>query len=438
MNHKKLKILLIVEQCNPDWASVPLVGYKFFHEISQLVDVTLVTHGRNREALEKHPEHKNIVYLDESKLIQKYHKIAANIANKDRINWPLYHALSYPVYMEFNQNVYQKFKGSVLRGDYDIVHVLTPITPRYPVKLIKACKHTPFLLGPVNGGLPFPTGFKETAKKENANLNFLRDIGRLLIPEYGETYKKADRILVGSTFTLKMLKQMFSIQENKFSLFYENGISSDFFNETKLRENENQINLLFVGRLVPYKCADIVIEAISQLDLTIQNKIKLTIVGEGPERHNLEEKVRKLQLDDQIKFTGWVKQQDTLQYYREADVFCFPSIREFGGAVVLEAMACGLPCIVVNNGGIGEYVTEESGFKIEPFSREYITQELTNKIKILVEDKKLRERMTANSIQRAREFEWNHKAEMIVEIYEAMLIEKSRSSSKPVGALESI
>ena len=51
-------------------------------------------------------------------------------------------------------------------------------------------------------------------------------------------------------------------------------------------------------------------------------------------------------------------------------------------------MACGLPCIVANNCGIGEYVTEETGFKIEPNSREYLTQELTKKIKIMVEDDK--------------------------------------------------
>lgn len=438
MNHKKLKVLLIVEQCNPDWASVPLVGYNFFQAISQLVDVTLVTHGRNREAIEKQPEPKNIVYLNERKLIQNYHQIAAKITYKNQVNWPLYHALSFPVYMEFNQNVYQTFKGSVLRGDYDVVHVLTPMTPRYPVKLIKVCKHTPFILGPVNGGLPFPTGFKETAKKENANLNFLRDIGRLLIPGYVETYKKADRILVGSTFTLNMLKKMFAIQDNKISLFYENGVPSNFFKETKIKTSKNQINLLFVGRLVSYKCADIVLDAISQLDYSIQNKIKLTIVGDGPERNNLEQRVQELNLDNRIKFAGWVNQQDTLEYYREADIFCFPSIREFGGAVVLEAMACGLPCIVVNNGGIGEYVTEKTGFKIEPVSREYITQELTSKIKSLVEDEKLRESMTANSIQRAKEFEWNNKAEKIVEIYEAMLIEKSRASSKPVDALKSI
>jgi glycosyltransferase involved in cell wall biosynthesis len=86
-----------------------------------------------------------------------------------------------------------------------------------------------------------------------------------------------------------------------------------------------------------------------------------------------------------------VNQQKTVDYYRKADIFCLPSAREFGGALVIEAIACGLPCIVANNGGIGEYVTEETGVNIEPNSREYLTQELTKKIKILVEDDQLRE-----------------------------------------------
>jgi len=90
-------------------------------------------------------------------------------------------------------------------------------------------------------------------------------------------------------------------------------------------------------------------------------------------------------------------------------------------------MACGLPCIVANNGGIGEYVNEETGFKIEPISREYLTQELTSKIKMLVEDDKWRESMSAKAIERAKEFEWDRKAEKIVEIYQKTIGEKART-----------
>jgi glycosyltransferase involved in cell wall biosynthesis len=287
----------------------------------------------------------------------------------------------------------------------------------------------------VNGGVPFPEGFRETARKEYANLNFLRAIGRTLIPGYVETYKKADRILAGSTYTLNLIKELFAIPDSKISLFYENGISQDFFVDQKAPQNTSKVNLLFVGRLVPYKGADMVIEAISQLEPAIQDKIHVTIVGDGSEKSHLEQMVQALNLGNIVRLVGRVSQQETREYYRKADIFCFPSIREFGGAVVLEAMACGLPCIVANNGGIGEYVTEETGFKIDPLSRNYLTTELTNKIKILVEEEKLRQTMSEKSIERVREFEWGEKAKKIVEIYEKMLLEKGSSSAQQVSVL---
>ncbi|XZN97172.1 MAG: glycosyltransferase family 4 protein [Microcoleus sp.] len=430
MNNQKLKVLLIVEQCNPEWASVPLVGYNFFHKINKLVDATLVTHIRNKTALDKHPEYEKVFYLEESNLNKQYYKIVAKVTANGRVNWPLYNALSYPIYEEFNRQVYQKFKTQILNGDYDIVHAITPMMPRYPFKVVTVCQQTPFILGPVNGGIPFPPGFQETAKQEFAQFNFLRAVGRALIPGYVETYKKADKILAGSTYTLNMLKDLFAIPDERIDLFYENGISDEFLNSTTIKNKDaSQINLLFVGRLVPYKCADIVIEAIGRLDPVIKNKTRLTIVGDGPERNNLENRVQELKLGEIVSFAGWVNQQETLDYYKKADIFCFPSIREFGGAVVMEAMACGLPCIVANNGGIGEYVNEETGFKIEPNSREYLTEELTSKIQLLVEDDRLRESMSAKAMEKAKEFAWDKKAEKIVEIYQKMLGEPLNSKS---------
>lgn len=70
MKNNRLKVLLIVEQCNPDWSSVPLVGYKFFQGISNLVDVTIVTHERNKESLKHKAESNDIVYISESDLIK--------------------------------------------------------------------------------------------------------------------------------------------------------------------------------------------------------------------------------------------------------------------------------------------------------------------------------------------------------------------------------
>jgi glycosyltransferase involved in cell wall biosynthesis len=421
MAHKKIKVLMVVEQCNPTFPSVPFVAYNLFKEIDRIVDVTLVTHERNRDAFETKTDHKKVIYISQGEFNTKYYNFVEGFATKGRINWPLYHTLTYPIYGEFDNKVYQQFKQSILNGDYDIVHALTPMMPRYPHKVVKACIKTPFLLGPVNGGLPFPSGFKETAKQESANLNFLRTLGRSLIPGYVETYKKADKILVGSAYTLQMLKEMFAIPNDKTELFYENGISKDFLSRAKNASDGSKVKLLFVGRLVPYKCADVVIEAISHLDKEIQDKISLSIVGDGSERANLEKQVQELNLGQTVSFVGWINQQQTLEYYSQSDIFCFPSIREFGGAVVLEAMACGLPCIVANNGGIAEYVTEETGFKIDPISREYLVQELTDKIKLLVKDEPLRKTMSIKAVERVQDFEWERKAQKIVGIYQELI-----------------
>jgi len=431
MSNKKLKVLLIVEQCNPDWASVPLVGYIFFQKINNLVDATLVTHIRNKPALEKHPQYEKTIYLEKGKLAKHYYIIVEKITATWRVNWPIYHALNYPIYEQFNQQVYQNFKGGkILNEDYDIVHAITPMMPRYPFKVVSVCQQIPFILGPVNGGIPFPPGFQKTARQEFAQFNFLRAVGRALISGYVETYKKADKILAVSRYTLNMLKDLFTIPDQRIDLLYENGIPEEFFNQINILNKEvSKINLLLVGRLVPYKCADLVIESIGKLGQVIQSKIRLSIVGDGSERNSLENLVKELNLGEIVRFSGWVNQQETLDYYRKADIFCFPSIREFGGAVVMQAMACGLPCIVANNGGIGEYVNEETGFKIEPISREYLTQELTSKIKLLVEDDRLRETMSTKASEKAREFAWENKARKIVEIYEKMLGEKSVRAS---------
>lgn len=415
------KVLMVAEQCNPEWASVPLVGFNFYDHISQLVDVILVTHERNREALEKIRGDREVHYIPENPLLKKYYRIAASLAEKGVVNWPLYHFLTYPLYADFNRKVHRQFKDAVRSGSYDLVHAITPMMPRYPVKLSQACVDTPFVLGPVNGGVPFPKGFEATAKKEKVHFNFLRAIGRLVIPGYRQTYERASLIFSGSTFTLNMVKDLFKLKPEKLQLLYENGLPAPFFLAARNRVPSAKVKLIFVGRLVPYKGADMLLDAIAQLPPDIKERVVLTVVGDGSERQALEQQAANLGLNDLVQFVGWVAHQETLAYYGQSDIFCFPSIREFGGAVVLEAMACGLPCVVVNNGGIGEYVTEQTGFRVDPLSRDFIIETFVNHIQRLVEDPQLLQRMSSNASEHARQFEWSRKASYVVREYQNLL-----------------
>ncbi|MBN1472914.1 MAG: glycosyltransferase family 4 protein [Syntrophaceae bacterium] len=418
-----MKVLFIVNECNPEWASVPLLGYQFFDGISRLSDVTLVTHERNKCNLEKVRDGRDICYISENRYFSKYYKMINRLILRRGVNWPLHHSLTYPLYWEFNNKVYNLFCKRVQRGEYSVVHVMTPILPRYSYKIVNACEQTPFVVGPVNGGLPFPESFGDVATKEHSKYNFLRGFSRCH-PGYRKTYRSADMVLAGSSYTYKYLKELFSLESSRLRIFFENGILKEFISPGSFRKTspENEpIRLLFVGRLVPYKGADMILSALHHLNSRKGRKATLTIVGDGQEKANLKNQAAVLHLNDVVHFTGWVDQKATLEYYRQSDIFCFPSIREFGGAVVLEALATGLPCIITNYGGISEYVTDETGFKIDPKSREHIVAKLAEIIQMLADNPAIRRKLSENAVSHAECFEWGNKAKQMVSLYQSLV-----------------
>lgn len=425
----KIHALLVVEQCNPEWPSVPLVGYKFYRHISELVRVTLVTHVRNEQALRaQHPD-ADIVVIPESAWTAGWHRIATRLSTiRGGTIWPLYHTLTYPTYAEFDRKVLRAVGSRITRGEFDVVHAITPMMPRYPYSVRKVCGQTPLVIGPVNGGVPYPASFGTVAKSEFSFLNWLRTAGRYLLSGYRETYENAAYVFSGSQFTKGLLEDLFRLKRSV-EVLAENGLDASFFAVPAGdgdRNGSDKLEILFVGRLVPYKGADIAIDALASLPPALRDRARLTIVGDGPERASLEAQAKDAQLDHLVRFAGWVPQQETLAYYRSSDVFCFPSVREFGGAVVLEAMANKLPCIVVNNGGVAEYVTDAAGFKVEPLSREHVVADVARALQKMIEAPDLRQAMGVAAGQRARDYAWSGKAQRIVETYRSLLNEQSR------------
>ncbi|GAB2516110.1 glycosyltransferase family 4 protein [Microbulbifer agarilyticus] len=436
----KPKVLLVIESCNPEMSSVPLVGYNFFKIVSGFADVELVTHCRNKEALERAGFTDNVTYYFQSGTEIIYYRIIAFFTSiRGQVIWPLRHALQFPIYFFFNRFVKKQFSQRVTRGEFDIVHALTPIMPRFPYSISSVCKNaegkTPFILGPVNGGVPYPEAFQDIGRKEFSYLNWLRRLGSWLVPGYRSTYKNADVILTGSTYTDEWLKNTFPSKKNAITLMYENAVNNAFYKygERSARTEKNlssdndteklrqRFRLLFLGRLEPYKGCDMVLNAISQLSSEVRGKISFTIVGDGSQRKSLEKYVEDKELGEYVDFTGWVSHDKVPSIFAQTDLFCFPSVREFGGAVVMEAMATGMPCIVVKNGGIGEYVTEESGFRIPPVSRDFVVNELAEKIERLVNNPDLYDQMAIAAKGQATEYSWDAKSRALQDIYKRAL-----------------
>jgi glycosyltransferase involved in cell wall biosynthesis len=107
---------------------------------------------------------------------------------------------------------------------------------------------------------------------------------------------------------------------------------------------------------------------------------------------------------------------------RNAQAFVFPSLREFGGGVVLEAMACGLPSIIVDYGGPAELVDTTSGIKIPLQAREPLIEQLQHAMETLVADHDRCQRLSAAATNTVRRLHtWTAKAATIRTMYDALI-----------------
>jgi glycosyltransferase involved in cell wall biosynthesis len=110
------------------------------------------------------------------------------------------------------------------------------------------------------------------------------------------------------------------------------------------------------------------------------------------------------------------------EWLAKADVFAFPSVREFGGAVALEAMAVGTVPVVLDYGGPAELVTEKTGFLIPMGDRRQIIERFREVLERLVRHPEEIERRSEAAYRRAREqFTWEVKARQTVEVYRWVL-----------------
>jgi glycosyltransferase involved in cell wall biosynthesis len=413
---RKLRVLFVCLECNSEWASVPLLGYRIFDELSKHAEVTLLTHGRNRFALQPLAAGRDIRYLEEGRGSKYWYRWVVQPGSLYGRIWALQHLLSYPIFREFDKAAYRCVSAEVQNGDFDIIHVFSPVIPRYPTSMRHFANRIPLVFGPVNGGLDYPDGFKEVGAKEYSLFNHLRALTAVL-PGYRETYQRATKVLVGTQATKDLVLAKHQLSNSKVEIMPENAIFlSDTIAEPRPERTSTELKLITCGRLVPYKGTDMIIEAMRQLP----DRVTLKIVGDGSERASLETQVDRLGLRDRVTFTGWIPQGETRQHYLQSDVFCFPSVREFGGAVALEAMAAGLPCIVADYGGLQEYVTSDIGFKIEPKSRPYVINEIIKSLNQLLQDPIKVSELGRKSQQHAKKFTWEQKGQDLIALYERL------------------
>lgn len=327
-------------------------------------------------------------------------------------------------------------KEMIARLGIDVVHQPIPVSPKEPSLLFNL--GAPVLIGPMNGGMNYPPAFQSSQSRWVERLINLGRRSSALVNRLLPGKHRARFLLVANERTRQALP---STQGPKVVQLVENGVDLALWRRSPIVSTESDTTqFVFVGRLVDWKAVDLLLQA---FDLAAnRHPMALTILGDGPMRDVLQSQAKaSRRLADpavpfpaagRVRFAGWMRQNDCAQALQCADAMVLPSLMECGGAVVLEAMACGLPVIATDWGGPADYLDPSCGILVPPTSRDAFITGLCEAMVRLAGDPVLRQTMgRAGRAKVEREFDWETKVDRMLELYELACTEGNLRHSPP-------
>jgi glycosyltransferase involved in cell wall biosynthesis len=416
-----MRPLLIAETANPEWVSVPLEGWSLATAIQRrLPGAHIVTQIRNREAFLRAGmvEGEDFTAIDSEAVAGLAHKAASALRMGQGKGWTTVMALSSLAYPYFERLVWRRFGDDIAAGRFDLVHRITPLSPTVvsPIAAKVKAAGRPFVIGPINGGVPWPPGFDAERRREREWLSYVRGFYKLR-PGRRASLGATAAIIAGSRHTESEVPARL---RDRTIYIPENAVDTTRFTLEPREALSTPLRGCFIGRLVPYKGADMLLEAAAPL--LRDGRLTLDIVGDGPMMADLQALAAREGVAQAVTFHGWVAHAEVQNVVQECDLFTFPSVREFGGAVVLEAMCLGVAPVVVDYGGPGEHVIDGVGFKVPIGRREALVADFRATLTRVTADREglpaVRRAARARVIKK---YTWDAKAAQVMQVYEWVL-----------------
>lgn len=237
-----------------------------------------------------------------------------------------------------------------------------------------------------------------------------------------------ERIICVSRNDLELAHTHRIAPDDKLALVY-NGVERPHNQEIasvdlRLPRNDTTLNIVFVGRLAPPKNPLLLVRAFSRLPRELQNRARVTIIGNGPDRDRLQSTIDSLDLIDRIELAGSLPRELVLELLRtQADLFVLSSRWEGFPYSILEAMAAGVPVIASRVGGISEALEQGGGLLVEGDNLDALTRTLAS----LIADDTGRAAMGAQAMRTAQErFGVYQMCEKTFEVYRGCLPDKPK------------
>lgn len=400
-----LKLLVVAPTCDGTDVGEAWVAHQWVSRLAERHDVTLLTYfKRGRPPASEQLGGLRVVEWPEVPLVGR----------AERLN-----SMLKPAYFPFYAKARRWVREAQARGEhFDLAHQPVPVAMRYPTPV--AGLGIPYLIGPVGGSLDSPEAFRA---EEGTNPWFvgLRSFDSLRIrrdPLLRKTYEDASVVLGIAPYVRDNLA---GLSIRRFEVLSETAIDgvAPEVDRASRAGRPGPLRLLFVGRLVRTKGVRDAVRAMARLR---DVDAVLDVIGDGPEREACEALVTEHGLAGRVVLHGRLAREEIDAYYRDADVFVFPSYREPGGNVAFEAMAFGLPLIVCDRGGPGNVVDDSCGIKLPAVSPDQLAADVAGAVRALAADPGRRLALGAGARARVQRIAlWESKIDAVDALYEQVL-----------------
>lgn len=405
-----MKVLLVGHACGPNRGSESGCTWNFAWQLSLAHEVWVITDPQFRVDIERYLEvHPNpnlkFVWVG---LPPRWDPRRTTGSDKGiRLH-----------YLFWQRAVLREARPLHRKQNFDVVHHLSwgtisapPLLWRLPI---------PFVWGPIGGGQTTPVAFLRYF-----GLGWGKEVLRTLrvkvatrLPGLRRAVRESALILSTNPETTRALTAAGARHVHFLpNVAVPEQLKGHSPDEHATRRSE--LTILWVGRLIPLKGLPLALEALSQIERSLP--IRLRVLGDGPLRADMERLAQSLGVSDRVEFVGSVPWSQMMDYYREADIFLFTSLRDSSGAVITEALAYRLPILTLDHQGVGAIVPPEAGIKVPVTNPEETVRALADGMRRLAQSPELREHMGEAGWIHAQGMGWQQHADQMSKWYEEVV-----------------
>ena len=443
---RKLRVLACAYACllesgSPISGGEATLGWNLTRQLARFHDVWVLTATSNRAGIEAELKRQPVANMT-------FHFV-------DLPGW-LHFLLRFPggvqLYAYFWQiRAYFAARKLHRQVKFDIFHHIT-FANDWMASYIGALLPVPYLRGPGGGAHRTPEGFLRQYPAGARFWERFRSFGQWVLrrdPIYIRSQRRAGAILLCNREAADAVPKSL---RHKVQLFPVNGISADDLRviagesdgepqslktaQASQSSSRRPFEVLYAGKLLGLKGVALGIRGFARFAKQHQD-VTFSLVGDGPERPRLEALIQDLGVGDCVHLKKWTPRSELLRVMRDSDVFLFPSLRDGGGAVVVEAMAAGKPIVCMDLAGPGLHVTENCGIKVTPLDPEQTAQGIADALERLYQDRELVTKMGIAARHRVEDaYVLDKLGERLLGIYAGVLGNLPVPTSREAGNLE--